>query len=204
MSVYEPEDRIFIFGFSRGAYTARALTGLLEVIGIFRPGAENLVSYAVSEYAKQTEKKNERDWKVLREYARIFGSDLGLRHKDHAPVHFLGLWDTVKAAGTIGRELRWPFTRQLPHVQTVRHAVSIDEKRRSFKSYLVHAPDADHLIPDDQDLLEVWFAGVHSDVGRHVRDRRTPVRHTPKMDGRACRRTSPLSAKARLQPSSGD
>jgi uncharacterized protein (DUF2235 family) len=165
MSVYEPGDRLFIFGFSRGAYTARALTGMLEVFGILRSGAENLVPYAVSEYAKQEKRKGQRDWKVLREYARIYGRDLGLRHKDHAPIHFLGVWDTVKAAGLAGRQLRWPYTRQLPHVETVRHAVSIDEKRRPFVEYLVHMPESRHLIPPRQDLLEVWFAGVHSDVG---------------------------------------
>jgi uncharacterized protein (DUF2235 family) len=166
MSVYDPGDRIFIFGFSRGAYMARALTGMLEVFGIFRRGSENLVPYAVSEYAKQDKKKNgKRNWKVLREYARIHGGDLGLNRKDHAPVHFLGIWDTVKAAGHLGRQLRWPYTRQLPHVGTVRHAVSIDEKRRPFVEYLVFEPNPDHLIPPHQDLLEVWFAGVHSDVG---------------------------------------
>jgi uncharacterized protein (DUF2235 family) len=52
MSMHEPGDRVFVFGFSRGAYTARALTGMLEVFGLFRRGAENLVPYAVSEYAR--------------------------------------------------------------------------------------------------------------------------------------------------------
>ena len=164
MSVYEPGDRLFFFGFSRGAYTARALTGMLEVFGIFRRGSENLVPYAVSEYARQ-EKQGKRDWKVLREYARIHGRELGQRNKDHAPVHFLGLWDTVKAAGYLWRQLRWPYTRQLPHVSVVRHAVSIDEKRRAYTEYLVYPPNPSHLVPTVQDLQEVWFAGVHSDVG---------------------------------------
>jgi uncharacterized protein (DUF2235 family) len=161
---YEPGDRIYIFGFSRGAYTARALTGMLEVFGLFRPGSENMVPYAVSEYAKQ-EKGASRDWKVLREYARIHGKEMGKRHKDHMEVHFLGIWDTVKAAGNLWRQLRWPYTRQLPHVSIVRHAVSIDEKRRAYAEYLVEKPRPDHLIPPAQDLQEVWFAGVHSDVG---------------------------------------
>jgi uncharacterized protein (DUF2235 family) len=53
MQNYEPEDRIFVFGFSRGAYNARALTGMLDVFGVFRRGSEHLIPYAVSAYAKQ-------------------------------------------------------------------------------------------------------------------------------------------------------
>lgn len=164
MSVYQPGDAIYVFGFSRGAYTARALTGMLEVFGIFRRGAENLVPYAVSEYARQLDQRAPQDWAVLREYARVFGGRLGVDRRDHAPVHFVGLWDTVKAAGTLTRQLRWPFTRQLPHAEVVRHAVAIDEWRGRFVEYLVE-PARDHLIPTPQDLREVWFPGIHSDVG---------------------------------------
>lgn len=163
-SVYEPDDQIFVFGFSRGAYTARALTGMLEVFGILRPGSENLVPFAVAEFTRQTG-EGERDWKALREYARIFGGRLGVDRRDHAPVHFVGLWDTVKAAGSLRRQLRWPFTRQLPHASNVRHAVALDEWRSKYVEYLVKPVDPDHLIPTPQDLAEVWFSGVHSDVG---------------------------------------
>lgn len=168
---YRPGDRIFVFGFSRGAYTARALTGMLDVFGIFRPGSQNLVPYAVNAYARQQQRSADDDdarefFAGLRMYAKTHGTSIPNRNKDHVAVDFVGLWDTVKAAGTIGRQLRWPFTRQLPHAATVRHAVSIDEGRRPFVEYLVHAPDPRHLLAQkDQDLLEVWFAGVHSDVG---------------------------------------
>lgn len=175
ISVYQPGDRIFIFGFSRGAYTARALTGMLDVFGIFRPGSENLVPYAVNEYARQQKRsikgeairhRDKEFFQGLRMYAKTHGVTLDVGRKDHAPVHFVGLWDTVKAAGYLGRQLRWPYTRQLPHVLTVRHAVSIDENRRPFAEYLLHSPDQRHLLVcKDQDLLEVWFAGVHADVG---------------------------------------
>jgi uncharacterized protein (DUF2235 family) len=165
MSVYEPGDRLFIFGFSRGAYTARALAGMLEVFGIFRQGSDNLVPYAVSEYAKQ-ERRDQQFFEVLRTYAKTHAVAHADRPKDHAPVQFMGLWDTVKAAGHLGRTLRWPYTRQLPHAQTVRHAVSIDEDRRPYAAYLVHKTDERHLLASaDQDIVEVWFAGVHSDVG---------------------------------------
>ncbi len=163
MSVFEAGDRVFVFGFSRGAYTARALTGMLEVFGLFRHGSENLVPYAVSEYAKQ--ERGKRDFGTARQYARIHGREIGGEYKDHFPIHFVGLWDTVKAAGPLWRQLKWPYTRQLPHASTIRHAVSIDEKRRAYREYLVERPKADHRARADQDLEEVWFAGVHSDVG---------------------------------------
>lgn len=172
MRAYQPGDRVWVFGFSRGAYTARALTGMLEVFGIFRPGSENLVPYAVSAYARQEsrrpaaedEERRRRDafFAELRMYARTHA----VGREDHADVHFVGLWDTVKAAGTLWRQLRWPFTRQLPHARTIRHALSIDEARRPFAAYPVSRPRPNHpRVAKDQDLLEVWFAGVHSDVG---------------------------------------
>lgn len=163
-STYQPGDRIFIFGFSRGAYNARALVGMLDVFGIFRCGSENLIPYAVSAYAKQQRRGHDDPdfFKGLNTYAKTHA----VKRTGHAPVHFVGLWDTVKSAGTLTRQLQWPFTRQLPHAQTVRHAVAIDEIRRPFPPYLVYAPNPNHLrINTDQDLREVWFPGVHSDVG---------------------------------------
>jgi uncharacterized protein (DUF2235 family) len=74
------------------------------------------------------------------------------------PVAYLGLWDTVKAAGFLGLGgLRWPYTRSLPNVARIRHAVSIDERRRPYREYLVER----HPLG----LEERWFAGVHADVG---------------------------------------
>lgn len=168
MSAYEEGDKVFVFGFSRGAYNARALCGLLEVCGLLRKGEENLVPYLVGEYAQDQGKKK---WAVLDQYAATFGRSFPVpgtrndRRRDRFPVHFLGAWDTVKAAGQIGRTLRWPYTRQLPHVAIVRHAVALDEHRRPYKEYLVEAPKAQFGHALHQDRREVWFAGAHSDVG---------------------------------------
>jgi uncharacterized protein (DUF2235 family) len=163
-SNYEPGDQIFVFGFSRGAYNARALVGMLDVFGIFRHGSEHLVPYAVSAYAKQ--QRRGHDDPTFFEGLRVYAQTHSINRSGHAPVHFVGLWDTVKSAGTLTRQLNWPFTRQLPHAHTIRHAVAIDEVRRPFPPYLVYSPNAAHLLVDkNQDLLEVWFSGVHSDVG---------------------------------------
>lgn len=168
MSVYEPDDRVFLFGFSRGAYTVRALSGLLDTVGLLRRGSENLVPYVVREYARnsRTEEMADQRFKVPREYARIFSRAVGstIDRTDHFLLHFVGLWDTVKAAGDLLGEWRWPYTAQLPHASVVRHAIAIDEWRRPYRSYRVYPP-RDHLIHTDQDLQQVWFSGVHSDVG---------------------------------------
>lgn len=164
IEAYEPGDQIFVFGFSRGAYNARALTGMLDVFGVFRRGSETLVPYAVSAYAKQQPQNHDDPdfFKGLRVYAQTHS----ITRDGHTPVHFAGLWDTIKSAGTLTRQLRWPFTRQLPHVHTIRHAVAIDEVRRPFAAYLVEPPNPNHPRVDTaQDCKEVWFSGVHSDVG---------------------------------------
>jgi uncharacterized protein (DUF2235 family) len=164
MQNYEPEDRIFVFGFSRGAYNARALTGMLDVFGVFRRGSEHLIPYAVSAYAKQ--QRRGRDDSDFFKCLRVFAETHSITRKGHTSLHFVGLWDTVKSAGTLTRQLTWPFTRQFPHAHVIRHAVAIDETRRPFAPYLVYPPNPQHLFVDgSQDLKEVWFSGVHSDCG---------------------------------------
>lgn len=134
MHHYEPGDRIHLFGFSRGAYTARALAGLLKSVGLLRPGSENLVPYAIGVYAKNRTFSKD-DWKQLHQFADAFSRKVDER--TGVPVHFMGLWDSVKAAGLLRWNLRWLYTRRISNVDRVRHAVSIDEKRRPYEEYLV-------------------------------------------------------------------
>jgi uncharacterized protein (DUF2235 family) len=148
-------DKIFIFGFSRGAYCARALTGMLDLIGITRPGSENLVKYAIGNYARRNPKWRKDDWIQAKQFASVISQDVDGHY--WVPVTYLGLWDTVKAPGILRRSMEWPYTRELRRVGAGRHAVSIDEKRRPFREYLV---DESH-----PNIQEVWFAGVHSDIG---------------------------------------
>ena len=159
MRVYEPGDRIYLFGFSRGAYTARALAGLVHSIGIFRPGAENLVQYAVSSYVRKDKAK--KDWEQL-DYFRWVFSHPAPEGMKRIPIEFLGVWDTVKATGMLRWDQKWPWTRSIVNVRKVRHAVSIDEYRKPYRYYPAVPDDAGDVDPD---VYEVWFAGVHSDVG---------------------------------------
>jgi uncharacterized protein (DUF2235 family) len=160
---YERGDRLYVFGFSRGAYTARALAGLIRTVGIFRPGTENLVEYAVTSYVKR--EKSDADWNQLHEFARIFAHHVDGRTS--IPITYLGIWDTVKAAGILRWDAKFPYTHHLSNVTRVRHAVSIDEKRRPYREYLALVHDKAAPPPV---VEEVWFAGVHSDVGGTFED----------------------------------
>lgn len=163
MQTYEPGDRIFIFGFSRGAYTARALAGMLHLAGLIRPGAENLVPYAIKVYARSKDNWTAEDWKQTHKFADAFCIEVdGSRS---IPIHFLGIWDSVKAAGILRWNLKWPYTRKIPNVEHAAHAVSIDEKRRPYKEYLLQPEES-----RSQNVDEAWFAGVHSDVGGAFED----------------------------------
>jgi uncharacterized protein (DUF2235 family) len=150
MQHYEAGDKLFVFGFSRGAYCARALAGLLNTAGLLRPGSENLVSYAISVYARNKDLSDD-DWRQIHMFAGAFSRKVG--NRTAVPIEFMGVWDSVKAAGILRWNLRWPFTRQLPNVRTVRHAVSIDEKRRPYEEYLVE-PRKQPPIPV---VEEVWL-----------------------------------------------
>jgi uncharacterized protein (DUF2235 family) len=174
MNNYVPGDRIYIFGFSRGAYTARALVGLLARPGLLRSGSDNLVEYAIKEYMKRRPASGADDEPASAEVkqfadALCWGTTTqnmnpgGMYCPEEwdsihsVPVEFLGIWDTVKASGFAGiGEVSWPITKTLWNVKRLRHAVSIDEQRPSFREFLVRPRDG---------FDEVWFSGVHSDVG---------------------------------------
>src|SRR5208282_2436208 len=153
MEQFNPGDQIFIFGFSRGAYTARALCGLLHMFGLLTPGNEALIPYALRLYKSNDPCK--------------FEIAAGFKTTFSVPCipHFLGLWDTVSSVGWIldpvhtkGGHL--PYTATLPDVPFLLHAVSIDERRAFFRQNLIHEP-----VAANQNIKQVWFGGVHSDVG---------------------------------------
>jgi uncharacterized protein (DUF2235 family) len=145
MAHYERGDRVFLFGFSRGAFTARALAGMLYRCGLLPPGNENLIPYATRVFKG-------RSFDVARGFKKTFGRPCG--------VHFLGLWDTVKSVGWVWDAFALPYTTNHPSVRTLRHAVSIDERRAFFRQNLYGPPKRDY-----QDYRQVWFPGVHCDVG---------------------------------------
>ena len=153
MEQYTTGDRVCVFGFSRGAYTARAIAALLHKCGLPQAGADNLLPYLLRIF------RNTSEWDVSRAFKHTFCRP--------CPVHFLGLWDTVSTIGWIYNPQRLPYTRYNPEVARVRHAVALDERRCFYRTNLWGKPSSiqGQRTNSDQDVKEVWFPGVHSDVG---------------------------------------
>ena len=154
---YEDGDEIYLFGFSRGAYTVRSLAGLIRNCGILTKAEADKIDCAYKLYRR-------RDAKPDCEEAKRFRS----KHSREATVRFIGVWDTVGALGIPLRGLsaltahRYTFhdVKLSSHVPFAYHALAIDERRRPFRPSLWQAQNNDEQIVE-----QVWFAGVHSDVG---------------------------------------
>jgi uncharacterized protein (DUF2235 family) len=146
MRNYEEGDNIFVFGFSRGAYTARALCGLLKMFGLLTRGNEGLIPYAI-----RLAKRKKPDFKLIFKFQDTFARP--------CKTHFLGVWDTVASVGWIYNAVHFPYTTKNPDLNVVRHSISIDERRAFFRQDLFSPEDA------DQDIIQHWFGGVHCDVG---------------------------------------
>jgi uncharacterized protein (DUF2235 family) len=146
MRYYQNGDQIFIFGFSRGAYTARALAAMLYKVGLLTQGNEELIPFAWDIFRRQRNKA------IYTGFHQTFARMV--------KVHFLGLWDTVSSVGWAWNPQYLQFTANNPIVEVVRHAVALDERRVYFIQNLWgHDPEL-HL-----DASQVWFPGVHCDVG---------------------------------------
>jgi uncharacterized protein (DUF2235 family) len=172
---YAPGDRIFLFGFSRGAYTARSLAGLIHNCGVLRADCIDQVDAAFAFYRDRTNQTHPRT------IASHIFRDM-YAHAD-AKVFFIGVWDTVGALGIpeslpgweqlskifTGWEQLWGFhdTRLSPEVKFAYHALAIDEERSPYKPTL-WATDPGAVA--DQTLEQVWFAGVHSEIGGGTSD----------------------------------
>ena len=150
MEVYEDGDRVFLFGFSRGAFTVRSLAGMLHRCGLLRPTASNLVEYASKRYHQDD--ADENDAEVDAGFRATFARP--------CPVHFIGVWDTVESL-ILHAGRTWHDTRLTPETSWAYHALAIDERRRDFPPCLWDESSRANA----QVLEQVWFAGVHSDVG---------------------------------------
>lgn len=170
---YRPGDQIFIFGFSRGAFTARSLCGYLQTIGLLR--------------AEQCSDANEeRAWRYYRTDPadRLSGEWCWFNEPDqtgwtrvHDPrymrVRVLGVFDTVGALGIpempfrrINRAKYGFHDTAVSSLVDIRlHALSIDDPRRAFGPTLWTKPKSKLIDPNRSPTEQVWFAGAHSDVG---------------------------------------
>lgn len=189
MEHYHAEDKICIFGFSRGAYTARALAGMIHKVGLLPSGNHQQVPFAYKMFSRN----DDLGWSQSTVFKKAFSVDV--------EIEFVGVWDTVCSVGFIPHTL--PFTHSNTAVRYFRHAISLDERRAKFKANHWHFQrDEDHKgtklgeMPrsnqrhphyhgnhhrhhnhkkffDEEndgllrvtDVREVWFAGCHCDVG---------------------------------------
>lgn len=130
MNYYEPGDKIFMFGFSRGAFLARILAGMVERVGLLSKGSEDLIGtawkmYQAWEYAAQPSQPNYKTT-LVEEFKNTFSRDQDIK------IHFQGLFDSVNSVGIL-RDRLFPYTSRSRVVDHVRHAVSLDERRGKFK-----------------------------------------------------------------------
>jgi hypothetical protein len=176
--VYDPGDRIYLFGFSRGAFTVRTLAGLIGACGIVDgascPTASALrcaVERAYRAYRSRYSSALSRTVHTMRRKPQSDAviAEFQKDHKVHRDVAvvFIGVWDTVDAvgmpfalAGLVNRlvyQFKFPTQTLGKHVLQACHALAIDDARVAFEPVLWLGPD--------ERIEQVWFAGVHSNVG---------------------------------------
>lgn len=185
-------DRIFIFGFSRGAHTARVLAALIYEIGILRPEQAHLAPAALTAYKQSDETRRE----TAEDEDAYEGEGMNFRRVANpirGAVTFLGLFDTVSSVFVPNPRSYWPplvrekppHTALNPAVRRVRHAISLDERRRMFRvdpwpsgqAFKPNPHTPREIAP--QDSQSVWFPGFHSDIGGGHRRRDSGISQIP-------------------------
>ncbi len=153
MNNHREGDRLFLFGFSRGALTVRALAGMLYACGLLGAGNENMIPYAFLVYQRSFPLREKRP-------GEVDGKDLADRFKATysrpCRPNFLGLWDTVTSLGWSFSRRTLPWATTNPDPALVRHALAIDERRAYYPQ---------NVWRGKQNVKQVWFAGAHADVG---------------------------------------
>ncbi|HYD71521.1 MAG TPA: DUF2235 domain-containing protein [Candidatus Binatia bacterium] len=174
---YEPGDQIYLFGFSRGAYTVRSLAGLLRKIGVLRRAHVDKARNALDIYRTREFGADSPETERFRTAHAIAWPRLAAPFT--APpydlrIRYLGLWDTVGALGIprllpiqVGLNKGYEFhdTALSRSVQFARHAVAIDERRAAFAPTLWSNVDAFNPPGAAPRVLQMWFPGDHGGVG---------------------------------------
>jgi len=175
VSNYQPGDEIFLFGFSRGAYTARSIAGMIRNVGILRRDKLHLVQKSYDIYKDKSPK-----WHPKSKNSIIFREE---NTHQNETIKLIGVWDTVGALGApFGAVMRWILgkvfdcrfhdVRLSSIIESAYHALAIDERRWPFRPTLWQLNEkhqqknADSLAAGDIPFYEQkWFPGVHSNVG---------------------------------------
>lgn len=153
------EDEIWIFGFSRGAYTARSLVGLIRKCGLLRIVSPSLLDKAERIYRNKNLEPDSDECNAFRgSYSRT------------VRVHFIGVWDTVGALGVPGTNLSehgrysWHNTELSKIVNYAYHAVALDEHRAAYDVTLWTSDNGEKKM-ENHEVEQRWFIGAHANVG---------------------------------------
>ena len=171
---FEPGDRIYLLGFSRGAYTARSVAGMIHNVGLLRDDriSEVNLDRAFEIYRDRDDEEKNPEGRIAEEFVDANSHRTGIR--------FIGVWDTVGALGiplgglrwlnVVNR--RWQFhdTQLSGSVEAAFHALAIDERRGPFVPTLWDLPCEACLTSGRRVVEQVWFSGVHSNVGGGYRE----------------------------------
>ena len=160
---YEEGDELFFFGFSRGAFTARSAVGLIRNAGILRRENAARIDEAYALYRDRVVRPSDVESQLFR---RSYSTE--------SRIAFIGVWDTVGALGVPLGEVpvlkrisrKWTFhdTKLSSTVDAAYQALAIDEQRGPFRP-AIWEPQPDSEKQENQTVEQVWFSGVHSDVG---------------------------------------
>ena len=158
---YKHGDEIYLFGFSRGAYTVRSLSGLINNCGILKRPDARLIQAAFEHYKKA-------GWDYHPDGERSLEFRAQHSHASRK-IKFVGVWDTVGALGIpfsflglLDKKDEFYDTKIGPNVVIARHALAIDEQRSDFEPTVWRQQSG-------TDLTQVWFPGVHGSVGGGLR-----------------------------------
>jgi uncharacterized protein (DUF2235 family) len=188
ISQYEDGDDIYLFGFSRGAYAIRVLAGLVHKVGLLSAQQRNLAGAALTAYKQATthaatnlvdgddEGFDDAGPKTCEDRAAQFGRIVSARWPT---IKFVGVWDTVASVIVPRPDRFYAFslqellhTESNPSVRVFRQAIAIDERRRMFRLHrwrepqtFMHNRFSRTNNAETQDAQQVWFAGVHADIG---------------------------------------
>lgn len=162
MRSWQPGNRVFLFGFSRGAFTVRAVAGMIHLFGLLLPEHENMLPTLLRVYRMA-------DTSGRDQLAKSLSAQFSWPESN--AVHFIGVWDTVESLG-IWQILGWGtrITSE-PQVKSsyvhVCHAVALDEMRWPFtpRLYQEAIPEGEQPKTHSPELHQVGFRGAHSDVG---------------------------------------
>lgn len=156
MNTYEAGDQVFLFGFSRGAYTVRMLAGMVNFCGLLPKGNEGQFSYVWNFYRIRKKKDPKEAFKMGFKFKKSMARNIKIK--------FVGTFDTVSTIGFGPWSKTFPYTLKNSSVDIARHAIAIDERRSHYRPKLwLENKEGENSIKTD--IRQVWFPGAHCDVG---------------------------------------